>query len=135
MKIRVVSSREEILTLNPTERIVHLTFRPSTKDIFAMVEASPKIEVIQLPISYRRSIAKSIEMFLSMKRIQLIEGDVWGHRKDLDDYYSVPSSVIDKIKVMRIKRKSTEDIEKEISKETKLKPEMIAYIMAKEAPV
>ena len=135
MKIRVVSSREEILTLKPNERIVHLTFRPSNKDIFAMVEASPKIEVIQLPKSYRRSIAKSIEMFLSMKRIQLIEGDVWGHRKDLNDYYSVPSSVIDKIKVMRIKRKSTEDIEKEISKETKLKPEMIAYIMAKEAPV
>ena len=135
MKIRVVSSREEILTLKPNERIVHLTFRPSNKDIFAMVEASPKIEVIQLPKSYRRSIAKSIEIFLSMKRIQLIEGDVWGHRKDLDDYYSVPSSVIDKIKVMRIKRKSTEDIEKEISKETKLKPEMIAYIMAKEAPV
>jgi hypothetical protein len=135
MNIRVVSSREEILTLKPNERIVHLTFRPSNKDIFALVEASPKIEVIQLPKSYRRSIAKSIEMFLSMKRIQLIEGDVWGHRKDLDDYYSVPSSVIDKIKVMRIKRKSTEDIEKEISKETKLKPEMIAYIMAKEAPV
>ena len=135
MKIRVVSSREEILTLKPNERIVHLTFRPSNKDIFAMVEASPKIEVIQLPKSYRRSIAKSIEMFLSMKRIQLIEGDVWGHRKDLDDYYSVPSSVIDKIKVMRIKRKSTEDIENEISKETKMKPEMIAYIMSKEAPV
>ena len=35
MKIRVVSSREEIFTLNPNERIVHMAFRPSNKDIFA----------------------------------------------------------------------------------------------------
>jgi len=31
MKIRVVSSREEIFTLNPNDRIAHLAFRPSTK--------------------------------------------------------------------------------------------------------
>jgi len=74
-------------------------------------------------------------MFLTVKHIQLLEGDVWGHRKDLNEYYSVPSSVIEKIKTMKIERKSTEDIEKEISKETKLKPEMIAYIMSKEVPV
>ncbi len=74
-------------------------------------------------------------MFLTVKHIQLLEGDVWGHRKDLNEYYSVPSSVIEKIKTMKIERKSTEDIEKEISKEAKLKPEMVAYIMSKEVPV
>jgi hypothetical protein len=93
MKIRVVSSREEIFTLNPNERIVHLAFRPSNKDIFSLVETCPKIEVIQLPKSYRRTVSKSIEMFLEMQRIQLIEGDVWGHRKDINEYYSIPPSV------------------------------------------
>jgi hypothetical protein len=56
MKIRVVSSREEIFTLNPNERIVHLTFRPSNKDILAMVETCPKIEAIQLSKSYMSNI-------------------------------------------------------------------------------
>src|SRR5450759_406752 len=84
MKIRVVSSREEIFTLNPNEKIVHLAFRPSNKDVFGLVETCPKIEVIQLPQSYKRTVSKSIEMFLEMQRIQLIEGDVWGHRKDLN---------------------------------------------------
>ena len=55
MKIRVVSSREEISTLNPNERIIHLAFRPSNKDILTLVEACPKIEVIQLPTSYKRT--------------------------------------------------------------------------------
>jgi len=32
MKIRVVSSREEIDSLNKGEKIIHLAFRPSNKD-------------------------------------------------------------------------------------------------------
>jgi hypothetical protein len=134
MKIRVVSSREEIFTLNPNERIVHLAFRPSNKDIFALVETCPKLEVIQVPKSYRRTISKSIEIFLHMQRIQLIEGDVWGHRKDINEYYTVPSSVTEKIKELKSEGTPTQRIEEKISRESKLNPEMVAYILKKEAP-
>jgi len=134
MKIRVVSSREEISTLNPNERIVHLAFRPSNKDIFALVETCPKIEVIQLPKSYMRTVSKSIEMFLKMQRMQIIEGDVWGHRKDINEYYTIPSSLTEKIKEMKIEGKSAEDIETKVSRESKLNPEMVAYILTKESP-
>ena len=133
MRIRVVSSREEIFTLNPNERVVHLAFRPSNKDVLGLVETCPKIEVIQLPKSYMVTVSNSIQMFLQMQRIQLIEGDVWGHRKDINEYYTVPSSVIEKIKEMKIKGKSTEDIEAKVSRESKLTPGMVAYIMNKEA--
>ncbi len=134
MRIRVVSSREEIFTLNSNERIVHLAFRPSNKDIFALVETCPKIEVIQLPKSYMVTVSNSIQMFLQMQRIQLIEGDVWGHRRDINEYYTVPSSVIEKIKEMKIEGKSTEDIEAKVSRESKLTPGMVTYIMNKESP-
>jgi hypothetical protein len=135
MKIRVVSSREEIFTLNPNERVVHLAFRPSNKDIFALVETCPKIEVIQLPKSYRRTVSKSIEMFLEMQRIQLIEGDVWGHRKDINEYYSIPSSVIEKIRELKMEGTPAERIEEKVARESKLNPEMVAYILTKEASV
>jgi hypothetical protein len=133
MEIRVISSRGEISKLNPNERIVHMAFRPSNKDIFELVDSCPKIEVIQLPQSYRRTISKSIKMFLDMQRIQLIEGDVLGHRKDLSDYYSIPTSVIEKIRKMKIERKTAEDIEKEVSRKSKLDPQMVGYILTKEA--
>jgi hypothetical protein len=134
MKVRVVSSREEISTLNPNEHILHLAFRPSNKDIFGLVEACPKIEAIQLPKSYMATVSKSIEMFLGMQRVQLIEGDVWGHRKDLNEYYTVPSSVLEKINEMKLDGKSTKDIGEEISKKSKLNHGMVAYILNKEAP-
>jgi hypothetical protein len=133
MEIRVISSRGEISKLNPNERIVHMAFRPSNKDIFELVDNCPKIEVIQLPQSYKRTVSKSIKMFLEMQRIQLIEGDVLGHRKDLSDYYSIPTSVIEKIRKMKIERKTAEDIEKEVSRKSKLDPQMIGYILTKEA--
>jgi hypothetical protein len=134
MRIRVISSREEIFMLNPNERIVHLAFRPSNKDIFSLVETCPKIEVIQLPKSYIATISKSIEMFLEMQRIQLIEGDVWGHRKDINEYYTIPISVIEKIREMKNEGKSNEDIEAKVLRENRLNPEMVAYIITKEAP-
>jgi hypothetical protein len=134
MKIRVVSSREEIFTLNPNERIVHLAFRPSNKDIFGLIEVCPKIEVIQLPKSYMATVLKSIEMFLEIQKIQLIEGNVCGHRKNVNDYYTISSSVTEKIKEMKIEGKSDEDIETKVSKESKLNPGIVAYIMNKEVP-
>jgi hypothetical protein len=132
MQIRVVSSREEIFTLNPNERIVHIAFRPSNKDVFGLVETCPKIEVIQVPKSYMATVSKSIEMFLEMQRIQLIEGDVWGHRTDLSEYHNVPSSVFEKVKEMKLEGKPTEDIIARISKENNLSAGMVAYILTKE---
>ena len=132
MKIRVVSSIDEIFTLNPNERVVHLAFRPSNKDVFGLVESCPKIEVIQLPKSYIATVSKSIEMFLEMQRIQLIEGDVWGHRKDLNEYYTFSPSAIENITEMKREGKFAEDIKAKISKERRLNPKMIAYILTKE---
>jgi hypothetical protein len=99
-----------------------------------LVETCPKIEVIQLPKSYMATVSNSIKMFLEMQRIQLIEGDVWGHRKDINEYYTIPSSVTEKIKEMKIEGKSTKDIEARVSRESRLNPELVAYIMTKESP-
>ncbi len=73
-------------------------------------------------------------MFLGMQRIQLIEGDLWGHRKDINEYYPIPPLVIEKIREMKIEGISTQAIEEKVSRESKLNPEMVAYILKKEAP-
>lgn len=129
MKIRVVSSRNEILSLNPNEKVVHLAFRPSNKDIFLLVETCPKLEVIQLPRSYKRTVSRAIEMFLEMQKVQLLEGDVWGHRKDINEYYSIPPSVIAKIKSMKAEGIPGERIAEKVAHENQFNPKMISYIL------
>ncbi len=131
MKIRVVSSREEIPHLNPNEKVIHLAFRPSNKDIFSLVKTCPKVEVIQIPSSYRRTVSKSIEMFMEMQGIKLIEGDVWGHRKDINEYYSIAPALLDKIKELKSEGMSDEAIANKLEREGKLNREMLFYILSK----
>ncbi len=131
MKIRVVSSREEIPHLNPNEKVIHLAFRPSNKDIFSLVQTCAKVEVIQIPSSYRRTVSKSIEMFMEMQNIKLVEGDVWGHRKDINEYYSVSPALLDKIKEMKSDGLSDEDIVNKLEREGKLNRDMLFYILSK----
>ena len=131
MKIRVVSSKNEIFTLNPDERLVHLAFRPSSRDIFELVEACPKIEVIQLSNSYLRTVSRSMEMFLEMLGIELMEGDLWGHRKDICEYYEIPPSALEDIKRLKLEGAPAEEIEK-VVKENKLTPEMVSYIFSRD---
>jgi len=131
MKIRVVSSRDEIPHLNPAEKVIHLAFRPSNKDIFSLVQTCPKVEVIQIPSSYRRTVSKSIEMFMQMQDIKLIEGDVWGHRKDINEYYSIAPALLDKIKELKSEGMSDEDIVNKLEREGKLNKEMLFYILSK----
>jgi len=69
MKIRVVSSKEEIPTIE-NEEIVHMAFRPSNKDVFSLVQTCPKLKAIHIPTSYTKSISKSTLMFLEMKNIE-----------------------------------------------------------------
>ena len=131
MKIRVVSSRDEIAGLNPSEKIIHLAFRPSSKDIFMIVEACPRLEAIQVPKSYMNTIARSIEMFLDINNIRLLEGDVWGHRKDINEYYFVSDDVVQKIAQLKDEDMPYEKIIEKIRRESKLSKDMILFLLTK----
>ncbi len=132
MKIRVVSKRDEIEELDLGERVIHLAFRPSNKDIFSLVKRCKDAEVIQIPTSYRKTVSKSIEMFLEMQGVELIEGDVWGHRKDINEYYTISPSVTEKIKDLRASGMNNEEIATKLAKEGKLNKEMLMYILNKD---
>lgn len=129
MKIRVVSSKDEIDTLGNEEEIVHLAFRPSNKDIFSLVIKCPNVKALHIPSSYKRTISGSAKMYLSMQGIDLLEGDVWGHRKDINEYSEVSKSVFDRIKDLRGEGLSEEDIADKMIRETRLGPDFIDFIM------
>jgi hypothetical protein len=129
MKIRVVSARDEISTVLPNEKIVHLAFRPSSVDIFKLCDVCPKLEALQLPLSYKRTLSKSIHMFLEMQNVELLEGDVWGHRKDLCEHYVISNDILDTIISMKQKKKPVEDILETMKEDFKLNEDMANYII------
>ena len=133
MKLRVVSSKKEIDDLNRNEKFVHLAFRAANTDVFKLLQNCPRIRAIQVPSSYRKTLSKASEMFLMMQGVDLIEGDVWGHRKDIDEYYSIDEMVMQRIADMQASGANVSDIASAVSSETKLSPEMVRYIIKQSA--
>ena len=129
MKIRVVSSKDEISTLDPDEEIVHLAFRPSNKDIFTLVNTCPRLKALHIPGSYKKTVSRSIGMFLEMQNIQLMEGDVWGHRKDINEYYEIKASIMDMISDLKKEGVPEKNIHKKMTKETRLSPDLISFLI------
>lgn len=129
MRLRVVSSRGEIEDLNRNELMVHLAFRASNTDIFRLLQSCPRIRVVQVPASYRRTLSRSSEMFLALQGVELVEGDVWGHRKDMDEYYSIDDEILLRIDRLKACGADAKDIASAISKESKLSREMVAFLI------
>ncbi|MGA9099206.1 MAG: DUF1699 family protein [Methanotrichaceae archaeon] len=128
--LRVVSSRGEIDELNRNEQIIHLAFRASNTDIFNLLKNCPRLKVIQVPTSYRRTLSRASEMFLVMQGIELIEGDVWGHRKDINEYYIIDEHIIDRISQLRASGTDTNDIIFTVSREMNISPELVRYVIS-----
>jgi len=129
MKIRVVGSREEISSLSNEEIVIHIAFRPSSKDIFELVQKCPNIKSIEIPSSYYKTISKSIMMYLEMVDIKLLKGDMWGHRRDLNKYFEVSDSLTETIDKLKKEGKSDDEIVREVSRTSKLSEEMLRFML------
>ena len=128
MRLRVVSEKTEIPNLNPNEKMVHLAFRASNVDFLNLMQRCPRLRTIQVPHSYQKTMSNAIKVFLEMQGIELLEGDVWGHRKDLDEYYTVNDGTIEEIHTLAASGVSTEDVANQIQRKTKLGADLIKYI-------
>ena len=133
MRIRVVSSKEEINSLGAGEKIIHLAFRPSNKDIFALVQACPNVKAIHIPSSYIRTISNSTKMFLDMQGIALLEGDVWGHRKDINEYSEIKQEVFDRMQELKAEGLSESAILDRLGRETRLSKDLLKFLLKEKA--
>ncbi len=129
MRLRVVSSKKEISDLNRNEQVVHLAFRASNMDVMNLVRNCPRLKAVQIPPSYYQTMSKAAQQFLELQGIEILKGDVWGHRKDIDEYYSVSEKVIDRISSLLAEGYTIEDTVKRVHRETKLSEDLIRYLL------
>jgi hypothetical protein len=128
MRLRVVSARNEIPNLNPNEKMVHLAFRASNVDFLNLMQKCPRLRMIQVPPSYRKTMSNAIQVFLDMQGIELLEGDVWGHRKDLNEYFTVEGTTMEEIRALVAGGTNMDDLTSKMQKKARIGPELIKYI-------
>ena len=128
MKIRIISSREEINSIRPNEKAIHMAFRASNVDFLNLTQRAPRLQMVQVPPSYRKTMSNAIQVFLEMQGVSLLDGDVWGHRKDLDEYFTIEDATIEEIQSLAASGASMDDVTDKIQKNTRLNPDLIKFI-------
>jgi hypothetical protein len=128
MRLRVISARTEIPNLNPNEKTVHLAFRASNVDFLNLMQRCPRLRMIQVPPSYHKTLSNAIQVFLEMQGIDMLEGDVWGHRKDLDEYYTVDETILKDIDSLAAGGATVEDVAAQIQRKSRISSDLIKYI-------
>jgi hypothetical protein len=128
MRLRVVSARNEIQNLNPNEKMVHMAFRASNTDFLGLMQKCPRLRVIQVPPSYRKTMSNAIQVFLDMQEIELLQGDVWGHRKDLDEYFTVEDATVEEIRSLADSNTGMDEVANLIKNKAKIGSDLIKYI-------
>ena len=135
MRLRVVSSKNEITNLNSNEKMVHLAFRASNGDFLNLMQRCPRLRAIQVPKSYLKTMSDAIHGFLEMQGIELLEGDVWGHRKDLDEYFTVDTTTMEEIRSLASTGVDVDELAVQIQKRARLGPDLIKFIAKSKATV
>jgi hypothetical protein len=128
MRLRVISARNEIPNLNPNEKTVHLAFRASNVDFLNLMQRCPRLRMIQVPPSYHKTMSNAIQVFLEMQGIDMLVGDVWGHRKDLDEYYTVDDTTLEEIRALAASGASADDVAEQIQRKSRMGSDLIKYI-------
>jgi hypothetical protein len=128
MRLRVISARTEIPNLNPNEKTVHLAFRASNVDFLNLMQRCPRLRMIQVPPSYHKTLSNAIQVFMEMQGIEMVEGDVWGHRKDLDEYYTVDETILNEINALAAGGATAEDVADQIQKKSRISSDLIKYL-------
>ena len=73
-------------------------------------------------------LAKAIHVFWEMQGIELLQGDVWGHRKDLDEYFTIEDATIEEIRSLAASGTTLDAVADQIQKNTRLNPDLIKFI-------
>jgi len=87
-----------------------------------------RLRTVQIPHSYQKTMSNAIQLFLEMQGIELLEGDVWGHRKDLDEYYTVDDATVEEIHALAASGTDADDVANQIQRKSRLSTDLIKYI-------
>ena len=128
MRLRVVSTRNEIQNLNPNEKMIHMAFRASNLDIINLSQRCPRLRMIQIPPSYHKTMTNAIQVFLDVQGVDLLLGDVWGHRKDLDEYFTVEDATVEEIRSLADSGSSIDDVANQFQRTARIGSDLIKYI-------
>ena len=129
MRLRVLRAKEDILALNPNERMVHLTIRPTNVDIVNLVGRCPELEAVQFSLYRHKELPLAARRIMVARDIDLLVGGTRYNKSDTGEYIVVDEVVIEEIREMVSDGGGAEKIVTRFEWTARLAPDLIRYII------
>jgi hypothetical protein len=68
-----------------------------------------------------------------MTNVSLLKGDVWGHRKDINEYSEIKPEVFDRIEERKKEGLSESDLLNRLGRETNLSKDLLKFLIKEKA--
>ena len=68
-------------------------------------------------------------MLLDIQGVSLLEGDIWGHRKDINEYYEIKQEAFDTIEELKKEGFSEAEILKRMERTFGLSKDLLQFLM------
>ena len=81
-KMRILNKKSDIEKCE-NETSIHLTFRPSQKDIYNILLLNPNLKTIEIRKIFEKTLPDSLKLHLRKRKISLTTGSIQGCRTDL----------------------------------------------------
>ncbi len=130
MKIRVVSSKDEIAQLNTRERVVHLVAPPTALVLLELINRCPKLQAVQVHPSRFEKLSESSLCLMEVQGVRIFPGVIQGHRTDRSEYYTIDdSAILQRALELQAECFDTEEIVAKVAKEVGVSPGMMEFIL------
>jgi len=132
MKIRIVNSRAEIAKLDPRERVIHLTFPPTTLALLELIQICPRLEAIEVPPYRYRTMFKSSRCLLDVQGVKVFPALIQGHRTDRAEYITVDDALIlQRAGELRAEGLDSGEIVAKVAEEAGVSPGLVGFILGR----
>jgi hypothetical protein len=132
MKIRVISSRDEIAQLNPREKVVHLVAPPTAITLLELINRCPKLEAVQVHPSRFERLSEPSLCLLKLQGVKIFPGMIQGHRTDMSEYYTVDErAILQRAKELQAECFESEEILAKVAEEAKVPPVLVGFILGR----
>lgn len=130
MKVRVVSSKEEIAQLNPRERVVHLVAPPTSLFLLELIARCLRLEAIEVHPSRLERLSRLSLCLLEVREVKIFPGVIQEHRTDMAKYYTIDEGpIIQRAKELQAEGLDSDEIVEKVARKEEVSPGLVEFIL------
>ncbi|AGB50812.1 Protein of unknown function (DUF1699) (plasmid) [Methanomethylovorans hollandica DSM 15978] len=127
-RVRLVTTKEQLKTISPKDKIIHLTFCPNYTTIETILKKSPNIKALIVAESHWNRRSRAVDVIVSIAKLNIIQiPPISTTSSSACHYFEVPEVIIERIQSQE--NMTSEQVHSILEEETEFPPSLIPFLI------